>query len=407
LYYGGDYNPEQWPEEVWPEDIRRMQEAGVNFVSLAIFSWAKIQPSEGEFEWGWLDRIMDLLHEGGIQVNLATATASPPPWATQKYPEMLPRDENGAVYGPGSRQHYAPTSPAYRRLAAELVSAIASRYAKHPAVVMWHVNNEYGCHVNYDYSDNARNAFQEWLQRKYRTIEALNAVWGTTFWSQIYTSFDQILPPSKAPTGLNPGGALDFKRFTSDALLELYVMERDIIKAAGATQPVSTNFMGAFPPLDYWRWAQEIDVITDDCYPDPNDPESFRAAAFARGLTLPQARNSVAVDGTIHRLAKLAAHQRSEGAWTDGRPVGPGRGPRRRRNHVLPVEASAARQRKIPLRHAAAGRYGHPDLARGHWARSNARRTPQHGLRQPRSGRGGLRLGKLVGPFTHGPSHSA
>ncbi|CCQ44447.1 beta-galactosidase bgaB [Pseudarthrobacter siccitolerans] len=284
MYYGGDYNPEQWPEEIWPEDVRLMQEAGVNFVSLGIFSWAKIQPAEGEFEWGWLDRILELLHGGGIQVNLATATASPPPWASQKYPEMLPCDENGVVYGPGSRQHYAPSSPIYRRLAAELVHKLAARYANHPAVVMWHVNNEYGCHVNYDYSDNARDAFQRWLQKKYGTIDALNAAWGTAFWSQIYTSFDQVLPPRKAPTSLNPGGALDFKRFTSDALLELYVMERDIIRAAGATQPVSTNFMGAFPPLDYWRWAQEIDVITDDNYPDPNDPESFRASAFARDL---------------------------------------------------------------------------------------------------------------------------
>lgn len=284
MYYGADYNPEQWPEETWPDDVRLMKEAGVNLVSLAIFSWAKIQPAEGEFNWGWLDRIIDLLHEGGIQVNLATATASPPPWATQKYPEMLPTDENGAVYGPGSRQHYAPTSPAYRRLAAELVTALAARYAAHPAVVMWHVNNEYGCHLNYDYSDNARDAFQSWLQRKYGTIEALNAAWGTAFWSQIYSSFDQILPPRKAPYSTNPGGALDYKRFTSDALLELYVMERDIIRASGARQPITTNFMGAFPPLDYWKWAQEVDVIADDCYPDPNDPESFRTAAFARDL---------------------------------------------------------------------------------------------------------------------------
>ncbi|NQD86886.1 beta-galactosidase [Paenarthrobacter sp. CM16] len=284
MYYGADYNPEQWPEETWPDDVRRMQEAGVNLVSLAIFSWAKIQPAEGEFEWGWLDRILGLLHDGGIQVNLATATASPPPWATQKYPEMLPADQNGAVYGPGSRQHYAPTSPAYRRLAADLVAALAARYATHPAVVMWHVNNEYGCHLNYDYSDNARDAFQHWLRRKYGTIEGLNAAWGTAFWSQIYTSFDQILPPRKAPYSTNPGGALDYKRFTSDALLELYVMERDTIRAAGATQPITTNFMGAFPPLDYWKWAQEVDVIADDCYPDPNDPESFRTAAFARDL---------------------------------------------------------------------------------------------------------------------------
>jgi beta-galactosidase len=284
MYYGGDYNPEQWPEETWHEDIRLMQEAGVNLVSLAVFSWSKIQPAEGQFEWDWLDRVLALLHEGGIQVNLATATASPPPWATHKYPEMLPQDVNGMVYSPGGRQHYAATSPVYRRLAAELVTAIAARYAQHPAVAMWHVNNEFGCHVPYDYSDNARDAFQIWLRKKYSDIDALNAAWGTAFWSQIYSSFDQILPPRKAPSSMNPGAALDFKRFTSDALLELYVAERNLIRAAGASQPITTNFMGAFPPLDYWRWAQEVDVISDDCYPDPNDPESFRSAAFTRDL---------------------------------------------------------------------------------------------------------------------------
>ncbi|BCW62890.1 beta-galactosidase [Arthrobacter sp. StoSoilB22] len=284
MYYGGDYNPEQWPEDVWHEDVRLMREAGVTMVSLGIFAWARIQRDEGTYDWGWLDRIVNLLHENGINVNMGTATASPPPWATTKYPEILPQDADGTTYGPGSRQHYAPTSPVYRRLAAELVHELATRYANHPAVVMWHVNNEYGCHVNYDYSDNARDAFRVWLRAKYDTIDALNEAWGTAFWSQIYTSFDQVLPPRKAPYSLNPGGALDFKRFTSDASLELYVMERDIIRAAGATQPISTNFMGAFPPLDYWRWAEEIDVITNDNYPDPNDPQSFRSSAFALDL---------------------------------------------------------------------------------------------------------------------------
>ena len=284
MHYGGDYNPEQWPEEVWPEDIRRMQEAGVTMVSLGIFSWSRIQPEEGVFDFEWLDRVIDLLHEGGIAVDLATATASPPPWMSAKYPEILPQDENGAVYWPGSRQHYAPASPVYRRLARELVTAIAERYAAHPAVVLWHVNNEYACHLHADYSDNARDAFREWLERKYGTIQELNRAWGAAFWSQLYGSFDEVFPPRKAPYSHNPTQLLDFRRFTSDCFLELFRMEKQAIRDAGASQPVTTNFMGAFPPLDYWRWAQEVDVVTDDAYPDPNDAESFRAAAFQRDL---------------------------------------------------------------------------------------------------------------------------
>jgi beta-galactosidase len=284
MQYGGDYNPEQWPEEVWPDDVARMREAGVSMVSLGIFAWSRIQPAEGVFDFGWLDRVIDLLHEGGIAVDLATATASPPPWASAIYPELLPSDENGAVYWPGSRQQFAPTSPVYRRLAAELVTRLAERYAAHPAVTMWHVNNEYGCHLNLDYSDAARDAFRVWLEDRFGTIAELNEAWGTYFWSQRYSSFAEVFPPRKAPYSHNPAQLIDFRRFTSDALLECYLMEKRIIRASGATQPITTNFMGAFKPADYWRWAQEMDVITDDCYPDPNDPESFRAAAFQRDL---------------------------------------------------------------------------------------------------------------------------
>jgi beta-galactosidase len=284
IHYGGDYNPEQWDESVWPEDARRMREAGVTTVSLAIFAWARIQPDEDTFDFGWLDRILDLLHEHGIAVDLATATASPPPWATTSYPGILPQDENGATYWPGSRQAYRPTSPDYRRLAARLVTAIAERYHDHPAVVLWHVNNEYACHLHHDYSDDAAAAFRVWLERKYGSIDELNRRWGTFFWSQRYASFAEIVPPRKAPYSHNPAGLLDFRRFTSDALLELYTMERDILRASGATQPITTNFMGAFPPLDYWKWAAEVDVVSDDNYVDPADPESFRTAAFTRDL---------------------------------------------------------------------------------------------------------------------------
>lgn len=284
MHYGADYNPEQWPEEIWPEDVARMREAGVTMVSLGIFSWSRIQPREGEFDFDWLDRVIDLLHEGGIAVDLATATASPPPWATAAYPEMLPQDEDGATYWPGSRQQFAPSSPVYRRLAGELVTEIAERYATHPGVVMWHVNNEYGCHLNADYSDAARDAFRRWLADRYGDVRSLNEAWGTNFWSQRYQSFDEVFPPRKAPYSRNPGQELDFRRFTSDMLLECYLMEREIIRGAGATQPITTNFMGAFKPADYAHWAEHMDVISDDCYPDPNDPESFRAAAFQRDL---------------------------------------------------------------------------------------------------------------------------
>ena len=284
MRYGGDYNPEQWTPDVWLEDARLMQEAGVNLVSLGIFAWSRIQPAEGEWDWEWLDTVLDLLHTHGVDVSLATATASPPAWATRAYPAMLPRNESGASYWPGSRQHYSPSSADYRRLAGELVTRMVERYAAHPAVALWHVNNEYGCHLHYEYSDNARDAFRLWLAERYGTISTLNARWGTAFWSQAYGSFDEIFPPRLAPYSHNPTGMLDWKRFTSDTLLGLYTMERDILRAGGARQPISTNFMGLFPAADYWKWAQELDVIADDNYADPNDPEAFRGAAFTRDL---------------------------------------------------------------------------------------------------------------------------
>jgi beta-galactosidase len=284
IWYGGDYNPEQWPEEIWDEDVALMQRAGVNLVSLGIFSWAKIEPREGVFEFGWLDRIIDKLHAGGIRVDLATATASPPPWLTHAYPEVLPVTENGVRLATGSRQQYCPSSPVYRRLAARLTAKIAERYGEHPAIELWHVNNEYGCHVSHCYCDVSAAAFRTWLEAKYGTIDALNTAWGTAFWSQQYGEFSEVYTPSAAPTFRNPTQVLDFDRFSSDELLSLYLAEADILRAATPNIPITTNFMGFFKPTDYWKWAQAVDIISDDAYPDPADPDSPAYASMLRDL---------------------------------------------------------------------------------------------------------------------------
>ena len=261
-----------------------MREAGVNLVSVGIFSWSRLEPEEGTFDFAWLDRVLDLLHEGGIQVDLATATASPPPWLSHQHPEMLPVLADGVRLWPGARQHYCPSSPIYRSAARRLVEAMADHYAKHPSLVMWHVGNEYGCHVPACYCDVSAAAFREWLQARYGSIEKLNEAWGTDFWSQRYGSWDEIVPPRRTPTWPNPSQQLDFLRFSSDALLECYDAEHEVLKKATPNVPVTTNFMVGFKPLDYWKWASHEDLVSLDSYPDPSDPASGMRAAMAGDL---------------------------------------------------------------------------------------------------------------------------
>ena len=284
--YGADYNPDQWPREVWDEDVLLMREAGVNVVSLAIFSWAKIQPGPDTWDFGWLDDAMDLLHANGIGVDLATATASPPPWLTTAHPEILPVTRTGETLWPGARQHWRPTSPVFREHALALVEAIATRYADHPALVAWHVNNELGCHNVYDYSDDAARAFRTWLRARYETVDALNHAWGTAFWSQAYGDWDQVLPPRLAASHPNPTQQLDFKRFSSDALKEHLRAERDLLRRITPDVPVTTNFMvmGETKGMDYADWAHEVDFVSNDHYVLPG-PQSLDELSFSASLT--------------------------------------------------------------------------------------------------------------------------
>jgi beta-galactosidase len=272
IAYGGDYNPDQWPEATWAEDAALMQEAGVSMVSVGIFSWARLEPTEGHYDFGWLDTVMDLMHEHGIGVDLATATASPPPWFSHHYPDSLPVTRDGVRLWHGSRQAYCPSSPDYRAATTRLAEALARRYRDHPALVMWHVNNEYGCHVPQCYCDASAAAFRRWLQARYHEIEQLNSAWGTAFWSQHYADWQEIVPPRATPSHPNPGQQLDWWRFCSDELLACFTAERDVLHAISPHVPVTTNFMGAFKPLDYFRWAQEQDVVSNDHYLIGEDP---------------------------------------------------------------------------------------------------------------------------------------
>ena len=275
IWYGGDYNPDQWPEEVWDDDVRLMKKAGVNLVSVGIFSWAKIETSEGVYDFDWLDRIISKLGEAGIAVDLASATASPPMWLTQSHPEVLWKDYRGDVCQPGARQHWRPTSPVFREYALKLCRAMAEHYKDNPYVVAWHVSNEYGCHNRFDYSEDAERAFRKWCEERYGTIDAVNDAWGTAFWAQRMNDFTEIVPPRFIGDGnfMNPGKLLDFKRFSSDALKAFYVAERDALAEITPDLPLTTNFMvsATGSVLDYDDWGREVDFVSNDHYFIPGE----------------------------------------------------------------------------------------------------------------------------------------
>ncbi|HEY1104658.1 MAG TPA: beta-galactosidase, partial [Agromyces sp.] len=283
LAYGGDYNPDQWSEEVWHDDIRLMQEAGVNIVSLPVFSWPQLEIAPGAYEWDWLDRIIDLLWAGGIAVDLATATATPPSWLIRSHPEMLPWNEAGQRLEFGSRQAYCPSSPVWRENVARMTRAMADRYGDHPALALWHVSNEYGDHVSRCWCPESSAHFRRWLEARYGDLDGLNEAWGVNVWGQRYTDWAHIEAPRRSTGPVNPTQLLDFERFSSDALLELFQLEVDILREITPEIGVTTNFMSILRDLDYWKFAAAEDLVTDDAYPDPADPLAHVPAALNYG----------------------------------------------------------------------------------------------------------------------------
>lgn len=280
MLYGGDYNPEQWPKEVWDEDLRMFKKAHINSATINVFSWAKLQPSEQEYNFSELDAIINHLAQEGIDIVLATSTAALPAWMCRKYPDVTRVDFEGRKHGFGHRHNHCPNSSNFKRFASELVYKLAERYGNHPNIKLWHISNEYGGEC---YCEECAKAFRVWVKEKYKSIEVVNEAWNMHFWGHTLYSFEDIIPPNYLGDGISDtaaafaGLSIDYRRFTSDSLLGNYKMERDIIRLFDKDTPATTNLMGTYKGLDYFKWAKEMDIISWDNYPSHNTPLSHIA----------------------------------------------------------------------------------------------------------------------------------
>lgn len=280
--YGGDYNPEQWPREVWDEDYAAFSAAGIDTVTVGVFAWAHLQPAEDRYDFSELDAIVARAAAEGMRIVLATPSGAMPPWLAHRYPEACRVDFDGRRHVYGQRHNACPSAPDFRRLSVAMAGRLAERYGDNPAVIAWHVGNEYGGAC---WCPRCGEAFRDWLGERYGTLNRLNDAWNTTFWSHTFTDWAQIQPPNmlsehwRGPDHTAfQGITLDYRRFMSDALLGGFVAEKAAIRGHSPHTPVTTNMMGLYQPIDYHRWAPHLDFASWDNYP-PEDPSASRTAA--------------------------------------------------------------------------------------------------------------------------------
>lgn len=274
IAFGGDYNPEQWDEATWEEDMRLFGLAHIDTVTLNVFSWAMLQPDESTYDFTKLDRIMELVKKNGLKVVLATSTGAHPAWMAHRYPEILRTEFNGMKRKFGGRHNSCPNSPVYRMYSARLAEKLAEHYKDYDNIVAWHISNEYGGEC---YCENCEKAFRVWLKKKYHTIEEVNRVWDTAFWGHTFYDWEEIVLPNLLSEHfayertMFQGISLDYRRFNSDSILECYRLEYEAVKRHTPDIPVTTNLMGFYKPLDYQKWAKYMDMVSWDNYPSNQD----------------------------------------------------------------------------------------------------------------------------------------
>lgn len=281
--FGGDWNPEQWPEETWERDIEMLEDAHINEVTINVFSWALLQPAENRYDFTMLDRIVALLVKHDFRIVMATGTAALPAWMVREHPEVIRTEQDGKHHVFGGRHNFCPNSPYFREASRALAAHVAQRYAGTPGLVAWHVGNEYGGGGGLCYCERCAEAFRAWLKAKYGTVEALNRAWCANFWSHTITDWADVVPPVTYGDGISDakcvvsGLQMDYRRFQNRAQLACYTNERDAIREYDAGTPITTNLMGTFKDLDYFEWAKEMDVVSWDNYPGMETPPSYTA----------------------------------------------------------------------------------------------------------------------------------
>ncbi|MGQ9779459.1 MAG: beta-galactosidase [Bacillota bacterium] len=274
MHVGVAYYPEHWPEERWPVDARMMREAGISLVRLAEFAWSKLEPTEGRYEFAWLDRVLTILHAEGIKAVLGTPTAAPPAWLHEKYPDIYPADERRYRLGFGTRLQRCLNNDVMRWYARRITEAMAEHFGQHPAVIGWQIDNEF--EANLCYCEVCAAKFRDWLRKRYGTLEALNAAWGTVFWSQTYTNWSQIPLPWQARCGRahNPSLLLDYQRFASESTVSFQREQVEIIRRASPGRFITHNLMGLHDSLDYFALAQDLEFVSWDNYPGFSDAQT-------------------------------------------------------------------------------------------------------------------------------------